>query len=182
MSFEPGARCQYGSANPFLLGVALSNSLDQPLNGYLHDRLFAPLGINNYTIPVDQANRPYFGGGTYLTSRDMLKFGELYRKGGVWKDQRILSQAWVDESFAQHTVLEGTKDNNPYGYLFWHHTYRVGDRAIKAVEARGAGGQYISIIPELDLVLVVTSGNYRNGRYWQTELIIEQYLLPLFEE
>ncbi|MEM9260622.1 MAG: serine hydrolase, partial [Bacteroidota bacterium] len=59
-------------------------------------------------------------------------------------------------------------------------TYKVGDQAIKAVEARGAGGQYISIIPELELVVVITSGNYRNGRYWQPQKIIGEYLVPLF--
>lgn len=182
MVYEPGTECYYGSANPFLLGVALSNTLDIPLHEYLHNRLFAPLGIENYTIPLDTKKRPYFGGGTYLIPRDMLKFGELYRNGGVWKGQRILSQAWIDESFAKHTELENTEPNNAYGYLFWHHTYQVGDQMIKAVEARGAGGQYISIIPELELVIVITSGNYRNGRYWQPEQIIQDYLLPVFTE
>lgn len=182
MVFEPGAECYYGSANPFLLGVALSTTLDIPLDNYLHDRLFAPLGIHNYTVPVDTKSRPYFGGGTYLIPRDMLKFGELYRNGGVWKGKRILSKSWIDDSFDHHTVLANTNDKNSYGYLFWHHTYQVGDRTIKAVEARGAGGQYITIIPEMELVLVITSGNYRNGRYWQPEHIIENYLLPVFKE
>lgn len=182
MISEPGEECYYGSANPFLLGVALSTALDVPLDDYLHNRLFAPLGIHNYTIPVDTRSRPYFGGGTYLIPRDMLKFGELYRNGGVWNGERILSQAWIDESFDHHTVLANTNDKNGYGYLFWHHTYSFGDRRVKAVEARGAGGQYISIIPELELVVVITSGNYRNGRYWQPEHIIEHYLLPVFKE
>lgn len=182
MLFEPGAHCNYGSANPFLLSVALSESLDIPLEQYMHDRLLGPLGMSNYSIPLDRAQRPYFGGGMYVIPRDMLKFGELYRMGGVWKGQRLISQAWVDQSFQQYAVLENTDTKNGYGYLFWHETYQVGDSAIKAVEARGAGGQYISIIPELELVLVITSGNYRNGRYWQPEKIIEEYLLPVFAE
>jgi CubicO group peptidase (beta-lactamase class C family) len=108
----------------------------------------------------------------------MLKFGELYRKGGVWNGQRILSQSWVDESLAKHTVLEG--GGNEYGYLFWHETYRVGDREFAALEASGAGGQFICIVSELDLVIVITSGNYRSGNRDQPGEIIERYLLPCF--
>jgi CubicO group peptidase (beta-lactamase class C family) len=182
MIYEPGTQCHYGSANPFLLGVALSNSLNQPLENYLHDRLFAPLGIDNYTVPVDTKGRPYFGGGTYLTPRDMLKFGELYRNKGVWNGQRILSESWIEASFAEHTVLENTRDKNKYGYFFWHETYQVGNREFKALEARGAGGQFITIVPDLDLVIVITSGNYRTGRRDQPGQIIEEYVLPVFME
>ena len=55
-------------------------------------------------------------------------------------------------------------------------------KQIKSVEARGAGGQYIAVMNELDMTIVITSGIYRNGRYWQPELIIEEYILPAFVE
>jgi CubicO group peptidase (beta-lactamase class C family) len=112
----------------------------------------------------------------------MLKFGELYRQGGVWKGEQILSPSWIEQSFTQYGVLENTSEKNGYGYLFWLRSYQVGERRVKAYEARGAGGQYICVIPDLELVIVITSGNYRNGRYWQPEVIIEEYLLPVFAE
>ncbi|MEO0732307.1 MAG: serine hydrolase, partial [Bacteroidota bacterium] len=179
MAHEPGSYCQYGSANPFLLGVALASQLSEPLDDYLHDRIFGPLGITDYSLPVDTDGRPYFGGGTYLRPRDMLKFGEMYRQGGVWRGRRVIPEAWVEQSWTKHTRLQNGA-GNPYGYQFWHQDYPVGKRTYAAVEARGAGGQYISVIPELELTLVITSGNYRNGRYWQPRHIIERYLLPVF--
>ena len=60
----------------------------------------------------------------------------------------------------------------------WHHTYEVGDRKIESWEARGAGGQYICVMPELEVVMAITSGNFRNGLTKQPESIIEEYLLP----
>lgn len=46
-----------------------------------------------------------------------------------------------------------------------------------SIEARGYGGQYVFVVPELELVAVVTSGNYRNGRSRQPEKIMERFIL-----
>ena len=180
MIFDAGTHCNYGSANPYLLSVGLANELDESLLSYVKRKLYDPLGITNYSISKDDKGHPYFGGGSYLTPRDMMKFGELYRNRGLWNDQRILTEQWVKDSFKNYAVLENTTDKNGYGYLWWHKTYSVNGKEIKSVEARGAGGQYIAIIDELDMTIVITSGNYRNGRFWQPELIIEDYLLPAF--
>lgn len=182
MIFEAGTHCNYGSANPYLLSVALANTLDESLLSYIKRKLYDPLGITNYSISKDDKGDPYFGGGSYLIPRDMIKFGELYRNKGIWKGQRLISEQWVSDSFKKYAVLENTSEKNGYGYLWWHKTYQVNGKEIKSVEARGAGGQYIAIIDELDMTIVITSGNYRNGRYWQPDLIIESYLLPVFVE
>ncbi|MEO1437567.1 MAG: 6-aminohexanoate hydrolase, partial [Bacteroidota bacterium] len=122
--------------------------------------------------------RPYFGGGMYLTPPDMLKYGQLYLQKGVWEGQQLLSEEWVEASFTKYGPLLNVRDQNQYGYLWWHHTYQVGDHKIESWEARGAGGQYICVMPDLEVVMAITSGNFRNGRTKQPETIIEQYLLP----
>ena len=108
----------------------------------------------------------------------MAKFGQLFLDGGTWRGKRVISESWVQESMAKHGRLEKAKDKNEYGYLWWHHTYKVGDRTIDSIEARGAGGQYIFVVPSLDLVAVITSGNYRNGRFRQPEEIMQRFILP----
>ncbi|WP_165583436.1 serine hydrolase domain-containing protein [Aquimarina atlantica] len=178
MVYQPGDVSNYGSANPYLLGVILGNTITEPLELFMDQKLFEPLGISNYIIQNNEKGTPYFGGGMYLTPRDMLKFGQLYLNKGVWKGNRIISEKWVEESFKKHHILANTKDKNEYGYLWWHKTYTVKGKKIKSIEARGAGGQYIFVIPELNLVAAITSGNYRNGRYWQPEKIMENYILP----
>lgn len=179
MIYEPGTHANYGSANPFLLGVCLNEKLEQPLEWYMSQKLMSPLGITNYIIQTENTGTtPYFGGGMYLTPRDMLKFGQLYLNKGSWKGEQLISEQWVEDSFKQYLQLENTNDKNEYGYLWWHKTYQVGNKKVESIEARGAGGQYIFVIPSLESVIVITSGNFRNGKFQQPETIVEKYILP----
>ena len=184
MANEPGTYTDYGSANPFLLGVCLNECLKKPLEVYMDQKLLSSLGITNYIIQTeDTQTTPYFGGGMHLTSRDMLKFGQLYLNRGKWKGKQIISQSWVEESFQKHVRLEDVKDKNEYGYLWWHKTYIVDNEEIESIEARGAGGQYIFVIPKLEAVVAITSGNFRNGKLLQQpEKILEEYILPAIQD
>ena len=175
---EPGTYADYGSANPFLLGVYLNERLKIPLETYMREKLFAPLGITNYINQTDHTeNIPYFGGGMHLTPRDLLKFGQLYLNNGSWNGKQIISENWVKESTEKHVQLQDVQDKNDYGYLWWHETYIIKGKPIKSVEARGAGGQFIFIIPELESVVVMTTGNFRNRRGNQPRDILKEYIL-----
>lgn len=176
----PGSHANYGSANPYLLGFALANQLKQGTLGFIDQNLYKPLGISNYIIQQDEKANPYFGGGIFMRARDMLKFGMLYANKGQWQGQQIVSREWVNASFKNYLTLANHPEKNGYGFLWWHYSYRVGNRTIESIEARGAGGQYIFIFPALNMVVVVTSGNFRNGRVWQPEKIVEKYILPAF--
>lgn len=178
---KPNTVANYGSANPFLLGVAMDSIVSEPLELFIDKYLFQELKISNYIIQSDRNGSPYFGGGMYLTPKDMLKFGELYLNKGKWKSKRILSKKWVENSFKNYRNLDNVSDKNGYGYLWWHHKYQVNGKRIESIEARGAGGQYIFVIPSLKTVIVVTSGNYRNGKTQQPEMIFEEYILPYLE-
>ena len=120
---------------------------------------------------------PYFGGGFHLTSRDMLKFGQLYLNGGVWNGKQIISEYWVEESFKKHVQLQD-RDKVDYGYLWWHDTYTVNEKSFESIEARGSGGQRIFIIPELETTVVITAGNFRNRKSYLSGKIFEDYILP----
>ena len=153
--------------------------LEEPLERYMDEKLFAPLGITNYINQTDDTEaRPYFGGGMLLTSRDLLKFGQLYLNRGEWNGKRVLPEKWVEASFKKHVQLQDTRDKNLYGYQWWHDTYTVNEKAISCIEARGAGGQFIFVIPDLDAVVVITSGNFRNRKGNQPRDILQKYILP----
>ena len=175
---KPNTKANYGSANPYLLGIAMDSVVSEPLELFMDKNLFQKLEISNYISQADLYGNPYFGGGMYLTSKDMLKFGELYLNNGKWNSKRILSKKWITASFKNYRVLENTKDKNGYGYLWWHNTYQLNGKNIASIEARGAGGQYIFVIPSLKTVVVITSGNFRNGKTQQPEMIFENYILP----
>ena len=174
----PGTHANYSSANPYMLGLILASRVKEPLELFIDRNLFEPLGINNYIIQRDDKGNPYFGGGMFVRPRDMLKFGLLYANSGVWNHKQIISKKWIAASFKKYLILENHPEKNEYGFLWWHYSYKVNGKTITSVEARGAGGQYIFIVPEYDLVVVVTSGNFRNNRVWQPEKIMENYILP----
>ena len=99
----------------------------------------------------------YGGGGLYLLPRDALKLGQLYLSGGTWNGRRIVSQKWVEES-----VHEYSEFSPGHGYgLTWHlFKITVGGKSYSEFEAEGNGGQVVSVIPELDLTVLFTTGNY----------------------
>jgi CubicO group peptidase (beta-lactamase class C family) len=182
---QPGARLIYGGANPLILGGILDSVVGDRVEWFAEDALFAPLGIDQYRIYLDPIGVPYMGGGMYLRPRDMLKIGQMYLDDGRWNGRQVLSKSWVTESFGKYGQLEPLDRNgNQYGYLWWHETYDIGGRRISSVEARGNGGQYIFVIPELNAVVVITSGNYRGGLEMtrQPQRILEQFLLPALSE
>jgi len=181
MKRDPGTQPVYGGANPLILGGILAATVGDPVEWFAERELFAPLGIDSYSFLVDPAGTLYMGGGLYLTPRDMLKWGQLYLDGGVWRGKRILSEAWVRESWGRYGKLAPLDRNGQdYGYLWWHHHYEVAGRTIETVEARGNGGQYVFVVPSLDLVVVITAGNYRAGLQMtrQPEEIMRRYVLP----
>ncbi len=179
MIADPGAQSLYGGANPLILGGILNETVPEPVEWFADRALFGPLGIHSYKFFADPTGIPYMGGGMYLRPRDMAKFGQLYLDGGVWRGKRVISEAWVRESTGKYGRLAPLDRNgHQYGYLWWHHQYPVGDRVIETIEARGNGGQYIFVVPSLDVVAVITSGNFRNGRTRQPEEIMRRFILP----
>ena len=100
------------------------------------------------------------GGRLRLRPRDMAKIGQLVLAGGRWNDNQIVSKAWIETSTARK--LKAT-DNQSYGYLWWLGRARLNERkVVHWIGALGRGGQYIRIVPELDLVVAVTAGYYQD--------------------
>jgi CubicO group peptidase (beta-lactamase class C family) len=89
----------------------------------------------------------------------MAKIGQLVLAGGRWNDRQIVSKAWIETSTAPK--LKAT-DDQLYGYLWWLGRSGLNGREIHWIGALGRGGQSIRIVPELDLVVVVTAGYYQD--------------------
>lgn len=179
MIADPGTQPLYGSANPLILGGVLESVLDEPVEWFADRTLFGPLGIADYRWFTMPTGGPYLGGGVHLRPRDLLKIGQLYLDGGVWQGERILPESWIRESWGDYGRLAPLDVNgNEYGYLWWHHRYEVSGEIIRTLEARGFGGQYLFVVPALELVCVVTAGNYRNGRTQQSQDVLARFILP----
>jgi len=91
----------------------------------------------------------------------MVKFGMLYAGKGVFDSHRVLSAEWVAKSTTPHTA--------GYGYQWWLYDFN-GDPAFCA---EGLGGQTIAIVPERQVVMVLTSGMAGRSRN-QIDLLRDQ--------
>ena len=170
LATPPGENSVYCSASPNLaLGMAGRATGEMPVD--LFDRLVArPMAIDNYAWPLDPAGNPYGGGSVQLLPRDFLKFGQLMLDGGRWAGRRILGRDFAARAAAPSYHLR----NIGYGYLWWVEDYPYKDRLVRSFSARGAGGQTVTVIPELDLVVATLGGNYSS----RTQLTYTAHLVP----
>jgi CubicO group peptidase (beta-lactamase class C family) len=170
---EPGTNWYYSGGNTNLLGEVIRQATGQRMDAFAAQTLFAPLGITDYEWDHINPDMIHASGNLQLRPRDMAKFGLLYLNGGLWNGQRIVSQAWVEASTRAHATPRG---GGSYGYQWWLRTYAAGSEAVDAFYAAGWGGQRISVFPALDMVIVLTGGNYVQED--PVDEIIARFILP----
>ncbi|MFB6278437.1 MAG: serine hydrolase domain-containing protein [Salinibacter sp.] len=148
---RPGGDMIYSTGTTHVLGAVLAQATGQSLRAYAQDRLFDPLGVRIRSWQQAPTGR-YFGGNNLsLPPRAMLRFGQLYLNDGRFQGQQILPSDWIDRSW--RTYVRSTYHGHQYGYLWFTHEF-AGERV---AFAWGYGGQYVFVVPRLDLVVVCTS-------------------------
>jgi CubicO group peptidase (beta-lactamase class C family) len=167
LAAEPGTVFNYNSGGSHLLSVILQDAAGETTASYATRRLFTPLGISHSEWNQDANGYTTGGTGLALTSRDLLKFGQLYLQQGSWKGDPLLPDQWVRESTkAQIAVAEGIG----YGYQWWV-------RPSGIYNALGWGGQQVIVIPQLDMVVVFTAG-LRDASWNSYDRLLDQFILP----
>lgn len=148
---RPGSEMIYSTGTTHILATVLTKATGQSLRAFAQNRLFDPIGANIRSW--QQAPEGiYFGGNNLaLTPRGLLRFGQLYLNRGAFSGTRILPPEWIDRSW--RTYVRSTYHGHQYGYLWF--THRFGGE--KVAFAWGYGGQYVFVVPRLDLVVAVTS-------------------------
>ncbi len=128
------------------------------------------------------------GGGIYWLPRDFLKLGQLMLNDGVWNGKRILSKEWVKRASTPRVKIKTRGSTNcvpgstptvclrDYGYLWWHFDFPYKGRTVHGYYAGGNGGQAVTVIPELDMVVETWAGNYAS----LTGLKVQEELIPKF--
>jgi CubicO group peptidase (beta-lactamase class C family) len=170
----PGTRFYYNSAGVDLLGVIVASAAGESIPAFSHRLFFAPLGITNYAWQaILPSGITACHGDIYMTPRDMAKFGFLYLNYGVWNGQRIIPSEWIRQSEESQVT---TGEVLGYGYLWWLHTYQRNGLSLRAFSALGWGGQRITIVRDLNLVVVFTGANYTTAE--PCDEMMQSYILP----
>jgi CubicO group peptidase (beta-lactamase class C family) len=179
MASAPGENAVYCSINPNLaLGMVARARGESPL--YTFDRLIGdPLQIEHYGWSLDPAGNPYGGGSVGMRPRDFMKLGQLMLDDGRWHGRRILDHDYVARASAPLYHLR----NVQYGYLWWGEDFPYRGRSVHAFMALGAGGQSVTVVPALNLVVAIYSGNYASRRQIDAgHHDVPRYILPAVRE
>jgi CubicO group peptidase (beta-lactamase class C family) len=171
----PGGPAKYCSGGVITLGRIVEKASGRGLHDFARQHLFAPLNIRSsrWEFKPDPSQAESFCQ-LYLAPRDMAKFGLLYLQRGKWAGQQLISPQWVDASLAAHTTLNRTE----YGYLWWRQWLKAAGTRYDGVAAKGNGGQRIYLWPSLNMVTVITGGNF-NTQSPADKLLIK-HVLPAF--
>ena len=164
MAHAPGSTYAYCTGTVHLAAGVVARTTHRWLPEFFDDAFARPLGIRDYAINLAPDGEGYGGGGTYLRPRDLLKFGQLVLAGGMWNGARVVSKAWLERSTAHQAA---TPDGGSDGFGWHRHTLRLDGRDYQEFEANGNGGQFLIVVPALDLAVVFTAGNYNRYRVWR---------------
>ena len=175
---EPGSVMDYSTGNSHLLSAILTKVTRTTTWQFANDTLARPLGFTLTRWPRDPQGIYFGGNDMLLTPRQMVAFGELYLRDGRIDGRQILPERWIERSWVGRD--RSSWSGQMYGYGWW-----IRDLAgRRAYYAWGFGGQYIFVIPELDLVVVTTSSptvaeDRRSHRRTLFELVEDLVVAPI---
>ncbi|MBE0688689.1 MAG: serine hydrolase, partial [Anaerolineae bacterium] len=164
MMFSPGNGATYLDANAHLVSAIIGEATGMSASQFAQETLFASLGISDAPWQSDPQGVNWGGDGLSLSPYDVAKLGYLYLNNGEWAGQQLLPSTWIEAATSEQNRLV----TNSYGYLWWVGAY--GEHPFFV--AMGLGGQEIWVIPDEDLVVVITGDGEEAGGRW-----IEDYIL-----
>jgi CubicO group peptidase (beta-lactamase class C family) len=164
---EPGTHYKYNDVRVNVMALAALQVWRRPLPDVLREEVMNPIGASstwrwygyeNSWVEVDGQKMQsvsgggHWGGGMFINSYDMARFGLLFLRNGKWKDRQIVSEKWI-----QMARTPG-KANGGYGYANWF--LNLDKKALpsapeSAVYFEGNGANVIYIDWQNDVVAVV---------------------------
>jgi CubicO group peptidase (beta-lactamase class C family) len=176
MAADPGEVFVYNSGVSQLLSGILRAATGATADRYAEEHLFGPLGIADYHWKITPDGLPDTEGGLYLRPEDLARIGALFLAGGAWRGQRIVSESWVRDSI--EPWVADVQPASPaadwgYGYQWWVRE-GVPVEGSRLFAARGYGGQFLFVVPSLDLLTVFTGWDIFEQPPATTALFLER--------
>lgn len=200
---RPGEQFAYSDTGPQLLAAILERATGQPLLEYARKKLLDPLGVDtrpaaqpeltprgetvyrdaDFAWPVDSRGLNLGAGRMKLRPRDMAKLGSLFLNEGRWHGRQLIPSTWVAAATSQHVSAVGFGGADVgYGYMWW-----VGEvHGHPAYLAWGFGGQVIRVVPDLRLVVVVSTAlpnpDSEGADVDNVLTLTDDVIVPLFDQ
>jgi CubicO group peptidase (beta-lactamase class C family) len=161
---DPGLGWAYDNGSYHLLSAVLTKATGLTANAWAQRVLLGPLGIAPTAWATDGQGHSLGNTGLRLSSRDLVRLGDLYLHGGRWNGRQLVPTAYIRAATHKYTNLGG---GSGYGYGWWV----LGGRPA-GFAALGYGGQAIAVYTKQQLVVVVTGSGDRLQR------VLDRLVLP----
>jgi CubicO group peptidase (beta-lactamase class C family) len=163
---EPGTHYKYNDVRVNVLALSALHVFRRPLQQVLREEIMEPIGASstwrwhgyeNSWIELDGQKMQsvtgggHWGGGMFISARDMARFGYLFLRDGKWKDRQLVSPKWIE-------MARTPGVNRTYGFMNWMlntDRKRYANAPATAVSFEGNGANIIYIDRENDLVVVM---------------------------
>ena len=149
----PGEKFYYRDCDPHLLSYVIRRLTGKTEEQWAKERLFDPLGITEYYWDSDHTGTTMGAYGLHLRPRDMAKIGQMVLDHGRWEGEQIVDSAWV--SISTQMQLETDHKTEPYVYHYGYYWWIL--PRWQAFTAWGQGGNFIFVVPQKKMVIVMTS-------------------------
>ena len=165
-SHAPGTFWYYNNWDFNVLGTVFRKLTGEDIFEAIDRRIAKPIGMQDYRVAdgeyyfEDSSAHP--GYIFRISARDLARFGQLYLHKGRWRGAQVIPASWVDDSVRSYSTVTGNQSSSGtktgYGYMWWiqanakaHPELRIPDGSFTA---SGAGGQRLTVIPQIDTVIV----------------------------
>ncbi|MFL5320613.1 MAG: serine hydrolase domain-containing protein [Myxococcaceae bacterium] len=163
---DPGTKFNYSTGESMLLVSTVQEAVKDKLDPqqFPWTEMFDKVGMKSVRWERDGKNHFYGGSHSYMTLRDMARFGYFMLNDGCWNGERILPEGWMANSTTPNPVWKSNRGDETweYGRQIWLNrplpeiSYEKPwkDLPDDTYGAVGHWGQYIYVVPSLDLVVV----------------------------
>jgi CubicO group peptidase (beta-lactamase class C family) len=155
----PGKEWKYNGGTTQLLAAIIEKVSGKKVDEFAKEYLLKPLGILKFEwVKFPGTDNPAAASGLRLRSRDLLKFGILYRNKGKWNGKQVIPGDWIEQSF--QPWVKQSRRNGGYGYQFWILNDTIQKQPVNIVAAVGNGDQRIYFDEKHNMLVVTNAGNY----------------------
>ena len=154
----------YNSLNTYVLSRIVCQLSGMSLSAFLSDRLFSPMGIEDFYWEVCPQGFEKGGWGLYMRAEDLAKLGQLILNDGIWNGRQLISKEFLDRATSVQIETPNHCGDYDYGWQFWVHPEK------NVVLFNGMLGQNVMCFRDSGIVLVSHAGNeevFQQSNYYR---------------
>jgi len=178
----PGKQWVYADINAVLIGAIIEETSGLSLKDYAKEKLFDPLGIQQFHWFTNPSNQTGAAGNLFLSARDLAKLGMLISNQGKCKDTQIIAPEYTKMlSNRTFDLSDEFGVETYYGMLWYKSTKTFEGESIDYLYASGYGGNHLVVVPDKEVVIAITSGAYGERHTHRRSYAIWNKILESFK-